>query len=159
MTTARDIMSSDPISVSPSDSIRDTARRFLEHDISGAPVLNEQGAIEGIITKKDIVDTIKEMKLPRMINLFDAIIYLENTEEYNHELSKISAVNVREAMTRKVITVDADTSIDKVASLLSENHVHMLPVVQKDKKLLGVVSTTDIMKAIAYENGNKGDSE
>ncbi|MBB5022227.1 CBS domain-containing protein [Desulfurispira natronophila] len=159
MNTARDIMSSNPVTVSPSDSIRDTARRFLEHDISGAPVLDEQGTIVGIITKRDIVDTIKELKLPRMINLFDAIIYLENTEEYNHELSKISAVNVQEAMTRKVITVEADTGIDKVAGMLSENHVHMLPVVDKGKKLLGVVSTTDIMKAIAYENGNKGDTE
>ncbi|ADU67084.1 CBS domain-containing protein [Desulfurispirillum indicum] len=159
MTTAKDIMSTSPICVAPDHSIKDTARLFLEKDISGAPVLDASGKLVGIITKKDIIDTIKELKLPRMINLFDAIIYLENTEEYNHELGKISAVQVAEAMTRKVVTVDPQTDIAKVAGILSESHVHMVPVVDEGNRVQGIVSTTDIMRAIAYDNGNKGDNQ
>ncbi|WP_027390230.1 CBS domain-containing protein [Chrysiogenes arsenatis] len=150
MALAKDIMTTNPIVVSDTLSIQDAARLLLEKNISGAPVVDDTGKMVGIITKKDIVDTVREMKLPRLINIFDAIIYLESAEEYNHELNKMAAVCVSDAMTKKVITVSPDMELPRLASLLSEHHINMVPVTHGEGKLLGIVSTTDVLKAVAY---------
>ncbi|MFH2098198.1 MAG: CBS domain-containing protein, partial [Pseudomonadota bacterium] len=49
-----DIMSENPVTVSPTDTVEDTARILLDHGISGAPVVDESGALRGVITQKEI---------------------------------------------------------------------------------------------------------
>lgn len=150
MIIAREIMTPDPQVLEPATSIRDAARFLLDNDISGAPVVNEQDELVGILTKKDVIATVREAKMPRMLSFFDAIIYLESTEEYNEELQRMAATTVEQAMSRDVLTVKTDTSLSRLASLMSDNHIPMLPVVDVEGRLEGIISTTDILKAIAY---------
>ena len=82
--------------------------------------------------------------------LFDAVIYLESPKKYEQELLKIVGQSVKAIMTKKVVTVTPDTSLQQMATLMHERQCHLLPVVEAGR-LKGVVGKADLVRAIARE--------
>jgi len=74
MLKAKDIMTRDPVSVTPETDIADAARLLLEKKINGVPVVNDQGVLEGIITQSDLISLQKRFSLPSVFTLLDGFI-------------------------------------------------------------------------------------
>jgi len=145
--TAADIMSTKVITVGPDTGIRELAEILTLNKISGAPVVNEDGQIVGVVSQSDLVARNKKLHIPTAITLFDWVIYLEGTERLQAEISKIAGTAVGDIMTRKVITVQPETPLEEVATIMTEKNVHTLPVV-KDGQLVGVIGKLDIVKSL-----------
>ncbi len=118
---ARDVMTRPVVSARENASARDVAMQLLCGLYSGMPVTNQNGEVKGVITEHDLLKAVKS----------------------GEELVRITAGDV---MTHDAITVDVDTSVDKVAEILMDKNIIRVPVTQ-DGKLTGVVSRCDILRS------------
>ena len=148
MLKAKDIMSSSVITVRPETSIADVAKTFHDNSISGAPVVDEEGTLIGIITESDLIDQNKKLHIPTVVAIFDAVVYLESLRKFEEELRKMTGNRVKDLYSRNVVTVDVDTPVNEIASIMSDSHFHTIPVLQ-DSRLVGIVGKDDIVKTMA----------
>jgi len=146
MKRARDIMTRDVITVRPETTIEELAKLLTEKKISGAPVVDEEGNLRGIVTENDLIRKNKRLHIPTVLRLFDAFIML-GTGQMKEEMRKITATTVGEICTKEVISIREDTTIEDIATIMSEKNVHLLPVVE-DQKVVGIVGKADIVRAM-----------
>ena len=144
---AKQIMSSHVITVRPEDDLKTLAEVLVRYRISGAPVIDAEGRLLGVVSQSDLVAANKVPHVPRSVTLFDWVIYLEGTGRLQAELEKISASKVMDIMTREVITVPPDAPLERIATIMAERHVHTIPVMD-GKQLVGVVGKLDIVRSI-----------
>jgi CBS domain-containing protein len=150
MLTAKDIMNKDVVTVTGDTSVETLGRLFIEKNISGAPVLDQDGDIVGIVTENDLVNQNKRIHIPTIIRLFDAFIPLEGFGKIEKEIRRMSASKVAEICSREVVTVSPDASLQDVATIMSEQNIHLLPVVSGGK-IIGIIGKIDIIKGIQGE--------
>lgn len=147
MQTAKDIMTSEVITVGPDTSVEEAAEIMSENDISGLPVI-EEGNLIGIVTEKDLIIKNKKLHFPDYINLIGGIIYLESYKKFQEEFKKYVAVKVEQLMTKDVETISPDTPVEEIADLMSREEVNRLPVLDGDK-LVGIVTRKDLIDNMA----------
>ena len=147
---AQDIMTKKVHTVRPKTTVKELAKFLLKHKISGAPVVDERGAVVGIVTEEDLIFRDASVHLPTVVTLFDAVIYLESSKKTERELLKIVGQRVSDIMTKKVVLISPSTPIQEMATLMHEKHYHVLPVVEQGK-LKGIVGKADLVRAIALE--------
>ncbi len=116
---ARDIMTRKVCTVSPEASAQEVAQLLDRERISGAPVVNPDGRIIGIVTEADIISKV------------------------NRE-----GLRVADIMSHEIIFVTEETPVSEIAMLLTERKIKRVPVV-RNGKLVGIVSRADIVHAVA----------
>jgi CBS-domain-containing membrane protein len=138
---ARDLMSSRCVVVSPDNKVGSAAQLMLDHDLSGLPVVGDDGRLVGIITEGDLL---RRAELGGWRN--DAA-GTASAEERARGYLKSRGWKVGDVMTKDVVTVEEDTSAGRIASLMADYGIKRLPVL-KDEKLVGIVSRRDLLKLI-----------
>ncbi len=147
MIRASDIMTTNLITLSRDMDFASAAKILLDNHINGAPVLDEDGKLVGILCQSDLVAQHKRLPVPTLITLLDSFIRLSSDKEMEAQARKIAAMTVGEAMTSKPITVHPDTSIETVAGLMVDSNLHTLPVVQDDR-LVGIIGKEDVLRTL-----------
>jgi CBS domain-containing protein len=147
MITARDIMSTELITLTPEMDFVSAAKVLLDNHINGAPVVDEDGQLVGILCQSDLVAQQKKLPVPTLITLLDSYIRLPSTRELERQAHKIAALTVDEAMTRKPVTVHPDTGIDTIAGLMVDSNLHTLPVVAEGR-LVGIIGKADVLRTL-----------
>ena len=150
MLTAKDIMTKNVITVKPDTSIEELASLLVEHQISGAPVVDDAGSLYGIVTENDLISRSKRLHIPTVVSFLDAAIYLESSKKFEQEVKRLTATKVGEICKRKVVTISEDTPIVDIATTMDEKKVYLLPVV-RNGKVLGIVGKRDMVKAAARQ--------
>lgn len=149
MLKAKDIMTRNVITASPDTTVEELGRLFLEKDVSGAPVVDEDGNLAGIVTENDLITTNRRVHIPTILRLFDAFIPL-GTSRLEAEIKRMAATTAGEICTSNVITADEEMSIEDIATIMTEEKIHLLPVL-KEGKLVGIIGKKDVIKGIAGE--------
>ena len=144
---AKDIMTKDVISVKPDASIRELAELLLAKRISGVPVVDDSGALRGIVSEGDLMRKEIAPEVPDELCILGAVIYYNGLQEYKDAFRKFSAMTAKEIMTEKVLTVKENDDVSKVAKIMLDKHIKRLPVMDGDK-LAGIVSRSDIVKML-----------
>jgi len=150
MLKAKDIMTKDVITVTPSTTVEDLARILMDKKISGTPVIDDSGKLKGIVTENDLISKNSRLHIPTVLRLFDAYIPL-GTSRLELGIRKMAASTVGEICTKEVVTVDDEASIEYIATLMTEKKIHLLPVI-KDGRLIGIIGKKDVLKSFANEN-------
>ncbi len=146
MLQAKDIMTKDVITVKPESTVKELARLLMDNHISGVPVVDEEKKIVGIVTENDLISKNKRLHIPTIMRLFDAFILL-GSGRMEAELKKMAATIVDEICTRKVLTIQEDLSLEEIATIMAEQHVHLLPVLRGDV-VVGIVGKADMVRAM-----------
>jgi CBS domain-containing protein len=149
MRKAKDIMTTDVITVKQDTTIEELARILMKYQINGTPVVDDNGNLKGIVTENDLISKNSRLHIPTILRLFDAFIPL-GTSRLEVEIKKMAASTVGEICTRDVITVDDETSVEDIATIMTEKKIHLLPVL-KEGKLVGIIGKKDIIRGIAGE--------
>jgi len=149
MLRAKDIMTSDVITVKQDVTIEELARILMKNQISGAPVVDEKGKLNGIVTENDLISKNSRLHIPTILRLFDAYIPL-GASRLESEIKKMTALTVGEMCTKDVISVDEEASVEYVATLMTEKKIHHLPVM-KEGKIVGIIGKRDLIKGLAGE--------
>jgi CBS domain-containing protein len=152
MLTAKDIMTKDVITVKPETSIEELAKLLVKHGISGAPVVDDQGGLFGIVTENDLISRNKRLHIPTVVSFLDAAIYLESSKKFEQEVRRMAATKVGDICVRKVVSITEETTLVDIATVMAEKKVHILPVV-KDGKVTGIVGKRDVVRAVATQAG------
>lgn len=147
MLKALDIMTPDPVTLSPDTDIRTAATLLLDKKINGAPVVDAQGLLVGVLCQSDLVAQQKQVTLPSIFAMLDGFIALSSRDDFERELQKIAATNVAQAMTKNPKTVAPQTPLDEIATVMVNEKLYTLPVVA-DGKLVGVVGKEDILRTL-----------
>ena len=123
----QDIMSAEPNTVTADTPISEAARLMKDHNVGMLPVVESEGShrLVGVVTDRDIT--------------------IRHVAE-----GHLSDCPVREAMTDNVSTCKPDENVDRVMSLMAQEQVRRIPIVDDRGDLVGVVSQADIV----LESGN-----
>lgn len=119
-----DFMATNLITFSPETAIETAIQTFLTHKISGAPVVNSEGKLVGILSEKDCMKTLFESS------------YYNNLGGY-----------VKEYMSTVITSIDIHESLSNVAEKFMESRFRRFPVIEGDK-LVGQISRRDILRAM-----------
>lgn len=147
MLRARDIMTKDVVTVTPDTEITQAAKLLLDNHFNGLPVVDERGKLIGIICQDDLIIQQKRLPLPSLFTFFDGLIPLTSYRSLEKEVEKIVATTVSRAMTMDPITIDPDASLEDIATLMVNNNIHTLPVLDGGR-LVGIIGKEDILRTI-----------
>jgi CBS domain-containing protein len=149
MLKAKDFMTQTVFTITPEATVQELARLFSKHKISGIPVVNAENKLIGIVTENDLISRNKRLHIPTVMRLFDAFIVLDSGK-VEEEIKKMAATTVGEICTKNVVTITEDTSLQEVATIMSEKNIHLLPVV-KDAIVIGIVGKRDVVNAMTRD--------
>jgi CBS domain-containing protein len=149
MTTVRDIMTTKVITLTPDTEITRATQILLENQINGAPVVDAEGRLIGILCQSDLIAQQKKLPIPTVFTLLDAYITLPTSQKLEKQIRKIAALKVADAMTAQPVTVQADTRLETVAALMVDNGFHTLPVVEENR-LVGIIGKEDILRTLLH---------
>jgi CBS domain-containing protein len=147
MTRAKDVMTTDVITVRRETTVRELAALFAERRISSVPVVDDAGNLIGIVSESDLVEQDKNLHIPTVVSIFDWVIYLESDKRFEKELQKMTAQTVGEIYTQEVVTVTPETPLSDVADIMSSQKVHVVPVVE-GSRLVGILGRIDLIKTM-----------
>ncbi|MHB8170612.1 MAG: CBS domain-containing protein [Thermincolia bacterium] len=144
---AKDIMTTELITVNPEATVEDVAKLLSQHKISGVPVVDEGGKLVGIVSEGDLIIRNKELHVPLAISILGGVIWLEDIKKFEEELRKAVAVKVAEIMTTEVYTVDEEADTRQIATLMADKKVNRVPVLRAGQ-MVGIVSRGDIVRSL-----------
>lgn len=147
MLKAKDIMKKELITLSPDTEITAAAKILLERRINGAPVVDGKGRLKGILCQSDLIAQQKRIPIPSVFNLLDGLIPLTSQKNLEKDMKKIAATTVSEAMTVDPVTVDPETTIEDIATLMVEKKFHTLPVVDQGR-IVGIIGKEDVLRTL-----------
>ncbi len=147
MLAAKDIMTREVVTVTAETPVRELAQILWEKRISGVPVVDDEGRVTSVVTENDLIDQNKKVHIPTVMTLLDSFIYLESPEKAEKELRKMAGKTVKDICSEKLVTIDEDTPLEDIASIMADKRVHTLPVLA-GTELVGVVGKSDIIKTL-----------
>jgi CBS domain-containing protein len=147
MLNASDIMTTEVITVKKETSLKELAGILYQYHINGVPVVDDDGALIGIICESDLIRKDKKLHIPTVVTIFDAVVYLENPKNIEKEFQRVSATTVGDLYTRKPVTVDEKTPIDEIATIMTQKKVYTIPVMDGDR-LVGIIGKADLIRTI-----------
>ena len=152
---AKDLMTSEVMTVREDLPVRDLANFFLDNEITGAPVEGSDGTVVGVVSLVDVArassepageaweafgpDYYDETQDPRLGNEGIQIFHLRDDE-----------VRVRDIMNKKLHSVGLGAEVPEIASSMLRNHIHRLLVIENNE-LIGVISTSDLLGLLVDE--------
>ncbi|RJX35318.1 MAG: CBS domain-containing protein [Desulfurivibrio sp.] len=150
MLSAKDIMTKNVITVTPDLAVDKLASLFWKNNISGAPVVDAEGHVVGVVTESDLIDQAKKIHIPTMISFLDSVIMLGSADKLEKEIGKMTGTVVSDICSKEVISVTEETPLDEIATIMSEKGVHTLPVLT-GKVLVGIIGKNDIIKTLTRQ--------
>ena len=136
----RDVMTTDPVSVTGDTSLKEAARLMVRHRVSGLPVVEQGNKLIGIVSEGDFIRQEASRDRPHGVSLLDALFG-------EGELEPVGAETVAEVMTRNVVTITPEATIGEAARVMGRRNVKRLPVVDLDGELVGIISRADVVGA------------
>lgn len=137
----RDAMTRNVLSLNKFDDISNAVRLLAEKNISGLPVVDRENRVVGIISEADVVSMVGSRRAHTFKEILRSIVGHPLPERKMGHL-------VGDIMTSPAITVTPDTEISEAVRLMDARRIRRLPVVDKDQRLVGLISRSDIVKAM-----------
>ena len=135
------VMNRAPVTINASASMADVSRLFASEGLHSAPVVDESGSCVGIITASDFVKrneifSVSDGQPHEMVSQDDGIMVEPRSYDY-----------VLDCMTQCVQAVTPTTSLISAARIMTDAHLHVLPVIE-DEQLVGILSNLDVVAAL-----------
>lgn len=141
--TVKDIMNTEPVTVTPQNSLKEVANLLFKHHLNGVLVVDKTGKLLGEITEEELI----KAALPDYGSLIANLANLPELEPFDDLLRKQDEIRVREVFNRKVRTVEENAPIVEVAALMLFKKASRVAVT-KEGKLVGEVLRSDIVSKI-----------
>ncbi len=148
--TIRDLISTSVVYINPQDTLREAVDTMVENHVSALPVVDARGHCVGVISVTDLLGVTKDLS--------DELNALSVSRGLDHEMlveklemADVLTEQVSAWMSADVVSVEPDSTIQHAAREMLRNRVHRLIVLDDQKRVVGVISTTDLLAAFAEE--------
>jgi CBS domain-containing protein len=157
----KDIMTKGLVVVEPDDDVVYAAKILAQHNFNGLPVINKENVLIGIITEYDLISQGNAVHLPTLINILGNIgFYKKDKSLIKDDLKNLLSLKVKDIMNTDPLYVEDDAWIQEVADLFAHHHrVNPIPVIDKYKRLVGIVSRFDLIRLFADARASKNVDE
>jgi predicted transcriptional regulator len=150
MRNVKDLMNPDIMTVTDEMTTEELARYLVEREISGAPVVDSQGHLIGVVSMTDIGRNLAEPS--DLTSSRGSSFYRDDVdptlEDLGERYVEERPVTVRDVMTPAIHQVSVTASVAEVARIMVEQHIHRL-VVTQGKEPVGIITSMDLLKMIA----------
>ncbi len=147
----RDAMTSDVAVARSDDSLLSAAQTMRERRVSGLPVVDDQGAVVGVLSERDIFERLRTTAgLAQFRGVLDLIVEAANgrTDRIEQCAQTLRASKVGDAMSRRAVTIEPDAPLSEAARWLRQADINRLPVVE-NAKLVGIITRDDVLRVAA----------
>jgi CBS domain-containing protein len=143
-----DIMTTDVLSFRPEDAVDDAARRLLDRQVGGAPVVDADGRLVGLLEDDDLLVQESRLHLPTAVSILGGVLeWPPSVHHFEQELRKAVGATVGDVMDPERASCSEEDTVEDVATRLHEERRRRLPVV-RDGRLVGIVARGDILRAM-----------
>ncbi len=153
---ARDVMNENVLTVSVDWTARELAEFLTDNEISGAPVVDEEGHVVGVVSLTDLARA--EIEDGRLVPDRSGPDYWMRSFEDDIGAEELQGLRVehegptvREIMNPAVFSVDEETSVSEVARSMIDAQIHRV-LVTRGRKIVGIISTTDLLGLLVEES-------
>jgi len=158
----KDLMTKNVITFDPNMTIKEAMEILVKNNIGGAPVV-DNGKLVGIITQRDILSYLDMaykrqgwIFIPTPFDIIEiprvtALPYEKFTEIYE----SLGKEKIGDIMQKRVYFVEPDDDIEDAIQLLGKGKINRLPVVDKDRNVVGIITRGDILRGLANLSSNK----
>lgn len=146
----RDVMSTPVVTVGPSTAFPALVDKMVEHNISGLPVVDDTGALVGIVTEADLVS--KEAHGGRRRRVVETLSDLVTAGEPRW-VNRARGRHAETLMTRQLVTTREGEDIRAAARQMLDRGVKRLPVLDDERSLVGIVTRTDLLRSLHRDDG------
>jgi CBS domain-containing protein len=144
----RQVMTTEVVTFAPEETVEAATRRLLDRDVDGAPVVDAEGRVIGMLSSDDLLVQETQLHYPTVFSLFGAYLELPSSHrKFEEELRRAVAAVVRDVMATEPVTCAPDDTLERVATLMHERKVSRLPVVDAGR-LVGIVARGDLLRAL-----------
>ncbi|MGI8824036.1 MAG: CBS domain-containing protein [Chloroflexota bacterium] len=145
----RDLMRTPVITVPPTARVAEVAKLMVENHASGLPVIDEDGALVGLVTQEDVVAKHAKVHVPTYLGILGYALPF-TSQDSDDDIRRILAVTAADLMTDRFVTIAPDRDVDEAATAMVDKHANPLPVVENET-LVGIISRTDILRLVLAE--------
>lgn len=152
MIKASDIMNSNVLSIGPNASVEEAVKILSQNQISGLPVVDDKNRLIGIITERDIVVFSSDLHIIPLMsssNWISPYTDVSKISSSKRGFELISKTNVEKVMTKKLYDVTGDSNWFEIVKIMKSGRINHIPVVDKERKLIGIITRTDMLNYIA----------
>lgn len=142
---AIDVMVHHVVTVRPDTDVAEAIKLLTEHDVSALPVLDSDRNLVGMLSEADLIHRVEIGTEKHRSWWVEAVTGAATLAE---EFAKSHGKKVGEIMTTGVVSVSEDTPLSEIAAVLERNRIKRVPVV-RDEKLVGIVSRSNLIQALA----------
>ena len=153
----RTVMTTDVLTFRPTDTVEVAARALAERKLGGAPVVDDDGIVVGLLEDDDLIVQDTRLHFPTVISIFGAYLELPSSvRHFETDLRKAVGATVGDVMDAEAPTCREDDTLESVATILHDRNASRMPVVDDDGRLVGIVSRGDLVRAIVGGGGDEG---
>ena len=141
---AKDVMHRKIVTVPSWLTLQELVKVFAENGISGAPVVDADGSVLGVVSQTDLVRSRGEASagIPLYHQEIDAPV-----ASLGIHFEECDQTRVEQIMTPGAISFDEETPVEKLAGAMLERHIHRV-LITRGESLVGIVTTMDLLRAL-----------
>jgi CBS domain-containing protein len=145
----REVMTTDVVQFTPTENVQSAMQRLVERSVDAGPVLDGSGRVVGMLSTGDLIVEEARVHFPTVVNFLGVNVTMPFSErKLDESLEKALGATVGEVMSDKPQTIDVDRTVEDAATLMHDEDLSRLPVVDGDGRLVGIIARGDIVKAI-----------
>lgn len=147
----KDIMTKNPVKAGLSTGIKEIYNIFCKKNIGGVPIVDADNKLMGMVTKTEFLDVL----IPDYFDMVTDFLFIDDFGALEKRLESMPSLELfiaEDLMIRDVITINPNASLMKAPALMNKYNIRRLPVVNDEKKLVGIITRMDICKAL-FNNG------
>lgn len=154
------VMTKDVITLSAEDSVLEASMKLSQRKISGAPVVDSEGKLTGLLSEADILGALKtyektlHLVYPSLSSISVSFREQIKEKEASDAYRELETVKVGDIMTTDVETTRPDEELRAAIKRMIAKGVNRLPVVDRSGKVIGIITRGDILHGIAENNNN-----
>jgi CBS domain-containing protein len=143
------VMTTDVLAFRPADRVEDAARAMSERRVGGAPVVDEARKVVGVLSDDDLIVADARLHAPTVFSVLGFYLELPGSQHrLEEELRKATGATVGDVMDDDPATCSPTDTLETVATVLHERSLDRLPVVDGERRLVGIVSRGDLVRAL-----------
>jgi len=135
--------------VRPEDSVEAAMKALVEADAEAAPVVDESGAVVGMLSNSDLIVREGRLHYPTVLSILGASIEIGH-KRFEEELTNALSATVADVMSSPAVQRNMTDTIEDVATMMNDHDIGRIPVVDGGR-LVGMVARNDLLRAFLAE--------
>lgn len=150
MASVKDVMTKEVVSVRPNTPLQEAAEVLARHGFDGVPVVDQDNKLIGILTEYDLISKGSAIHLPTFQKVIQNLgIYSKDKSQFNKDFEELASLKVKDVMNNDPLTLSEDATYEEAVSAFRDHHrVNPIPVIDKERRVVGVISRYDILKPL-----------